>query len=147
MIKTLKQKLATPAIIIVMFLLGACLHDGDSGANLQEGALSEWSDPKNVTDLYIIRETNRLRFVLDGSNPPRPLGVPPHVECVGSNVERRQLDLHIDVTTPDEEAKIKMLTDILFSAFIEELPVQVRSDTTSCSNGNRFLVRDIRIFD
>ena len=144
----MKQILKATMATATLFLLSACFDDSGSssrGVFPQEEALSEWSDPKNVTDLYVIKATGRLRFVLDG-NLPRPIGVPPHVECSGNNAERKQLDLHLDAASADEEAKIKMLTDILFSAFIEELPVEVRSDTAQCSNGNRFLVKDIRIF-
>lgn len=151
-VKTIMKQILTATMVIVTLLfLGACLHDSDSnsgsgggGVVPQEEALSEWSELKNVSELYIIKETGWLRFVLDGKDPPRPIGEPPHVECEGNNVERRQLDLHLDAASAEEEAKIRVFTDILFSAFIRELPIQVRTDPTQCSNGNRFLVKDVR---
>ncbi len=119
--------------------------DGGGGSGGMISEVSGWSDSRNVTDIYVFKNTGILRFILQGTdaegNPPLPIGQSPHITCAG---DERQLDLHIDPASAEEEAEIKMFTNILFAAFIRHEKVEVRTDRTECSNGNRFFVKAVR---
>ena len=140
----IKRILNFVSIIITFIFASACLDDGGgSGGMFSE--VSGWSDSRNVTDIYVFKNTGRLRFIVQGTvaegNPPLPIGEPPHITCAG---DESQLDLHIDPAAAEEDAEIKMFTNILFAAFIRHEKVEVRTDRTECSNGNKFLVKDVR---
>jgi hypothetical protein len=120
-------------------VLGA---DGSGGKPDPQGTLSDWSGFADISDIEIAKGSGQLRFFLYPYPGSKRVVAPPlpEPECI-DDIEERTLVIELG----GDPQEIERLTDILFTSFIELRRVQVRVDSSRCSDTGHTVVRDIRL--
>ena len=111
---------------------------GERQAGPNDGNLSSWSTLKKVNTIKNDQGSSRLRFSVVGTFDSFLPTIGVQCSTLGNEVE-----LHLNADSADTQAETERFTDILLTAFIRDLGVRARFDLAQCSNGGRYLVKDL----